>query len=105
MSMSFPNETPAYRSARNALLASEVALRRQMEAVAEQLRALPPGGEVPEDYVFDALGDSGAATVVRLSELFRGGDTLMMYHFMFPRHSQDERPGPLAGAMAEVPLA
>ena len=44
--MSFPNETSEYRVARDALLLSEIALRRQMEAVAAQLRALPPGGEV-----------------------------------------------------------
>ena len=35
-------------------------------------------GEVPEDYVFDAIGAGGAATVIRMSELFRGGDTLMI---------------------------
>jgi hypothetical protein len=34
LSMSFPNETPEYRAARDALLASEIALHRQMEAVA-----------------------------------------------------------------------
>jgi predicted dithiol-disulfide oxidoreductase (DUF899 family) len=103
--MRFPNETSQYRAARDALLASEIALRRQMEAVAAQLRALPPGGEVPEDYVFDAVGAGGPAAVIRMSELFRGGDTLMMYHYMFPRHSRDERAGPTSGAMANVPLA
>jgi predicted dithiol-disulfide oxidoreductase (DUF899 family) len=103
--MSFPNETSEYRAARDALLASEIALRRQMEAVAAKLRALPPGGEVPEDYVFDVVGEGGAATVIRMSELFRGGDTLMLYHYMFPRHSMDERAGPTSGAMANVPLA
>jgi len=40
-----------------------------------------------------------------VSELFRGGDTLMPYHYMFPRHAADRRPGPTRGAMAEVPLA
>jgi predicted dithiol-disulfide oxidoreductase (DUF899 family) len=105
VSISFPNETPGYRTARNALLASEVALRRQMESVAAQLRALPPGGQVPEDYVFDAADAGGAATVIRMSELFRGGDTLMMYHYMFPRHSSDKRAGPTSGALANVPLA
>ena len=105
VSISFPNETPEYRAARDALLASEITLRRQMEAVAAQLRALPPGGEVPEDYVFDAAGAGGAATVIRMSELFRGGDTLMMYHYMFPRHSRDERAGPTSGTLANVPLA
>ena len=99
--MSFPNETPEYRAARNALLASEIGLRRQMEAVAAQLRALPPGGEVPEDYVFEAAGAGGASTAIRMSELFRGGDTLMIYHYMFPRHSGDDRPGPTLGAMAK----
>ena len=105
--MSFPNETPDYRAARDVLLASEIALRRQMEAVAARLRALPPGGEVPEDYAFVAAGeeDGAAATVIRMSELFRGGDTLMIYHYMFPRHSRDERAGPTSGAMANVPLA
>jgi predicted dithiol-disulfide oxidoreductase (DUF899 family) len=66
---------------------------------------LPPGGEVPEDYSFDCIGADGAPSTVRLSQLFRGGDTLMLYHYMFPRHSQDNRPGPTAGAMAQVPLA
>jgi hypothetical protein len=49
MSMIFPNETPAYREARRELLAREVALRREMETVAAEIRALPPGGEIPED--------------------------------------------------------
>ena len=42
MGVVFPNEPPEYRTARNALLESEVALRRQMEAFAAELRALPP---------------------------------------------------------------
>ncbi len=105
MSVTFPNETAAYRRARAALLEHEVALRRQMETVATELRALPPGGEVPEDYLFDCIRADGVPSTVRLSELFRGGDTLMLYHYMFPRHSQDNRPGPTAGAMAQVPLA
>lgn len=78
MGGTFPNETPDYRSARAALVEHEVALRRQMEAVATELRALPPGGEVPEDYLFDCIGADGAPSKVRLSELFRGGDTLML---------------------------
>src|SRR5687767_8831357 len=105
MGVAFPNETSEYRAARVALLKREVAQRREMEAVAAQLRALPPGGEVPEDYPFDCIGADGAPSMVRLSALFRGGDTLMLYHFMFPRHSGDTRPGPTTGAMAEVPLA
>jgi predicted dithiol-disulfide oxidoreductase (DUF899 family) len=29
----------------------------------------------------------------------------MLYHYMFPRHAQDNRPGPTAGSMEHVPLA
>jgi predicted dithiol-disulfide oxidoreductase (DUF899 family) len=105
MGVTFPNETPEYRRARLALLQNEMALRRQMEAVAAESRALPPGGEVPEDYLFDCIGKDGVPSNVRLSELFRGGDTLMLYHYMFPRHTGDKRPGPTSGAMAHVPLA
>ena len=105
MSVSFPNESQDYRTARAALLTREVALRREMESVAAQLRALPPGGAVPEDYVFDCISENGAPGTVRLSELFGGGDTLLLYHYMFPRHVQDDRPGPNTGAMARLPLA
>jgi predicted dithiol-disulfide oxidoreductase (DUF899 family) len=75
-----------------------------MEAVAAELRALPPGGEIAQDYQLDCLGEDGTAAQVRLSELFRGGDTLIVYHYMFPRHSQDPRPGPTHGELARVPL-
>jgi predicted dithiol-disulfide oxidoreductase (DUF899 family) len=105
MGIRFPNETTEYRAARNRLLQRELELRRQMEEVAAELRRLPDGGEVPEDYVFQRMGAGGAPEAVRMSELFRGLDTLMIYHYMFPRHSQDERPGPPTGPMAAVPLA
>ena len=62
MSIAFPNESREYREARDALFQREVDLQRQMEAVAAQRRSLPPGGEVLEDYVFDRIGDDGAAT-------------------------------------------
>ena len=48
----FPNESDASRQARNALLAEEIELRRHIERVAEQRRALQPGGEVTKDYGF-----------------------------------------------------
>ncbi|HXC49640.1 MAG TPA: DUF899 family protein [Candidatus Limnocylindrales bacterium] len=73
-----PNETSEYRAARERLLEAEVALRRQMESVAELRRKLPLGGKVPEDYVFE-----GAGGPVRLSELFTRGDTLVAYSFMY----------------------
>ena len=78
MRVTFRKETQESRSARAALLQREVALRREMEAVAAELRALPPGGQVPEDYVFDGLGADQAPVKVRLSQLFRGRDTLML---------------------------
>jgi predicted dithiol-disulfide oxidoreductase (DUF899 family) len=104
VSITFPNESPGYRTARDVLLQQEVALRRQMESVAAELRSLPPGGEVPEDYLFDRLDESGAPTTIRMSELFGDGDTLMLYHYMFPRHARDDRPGPTSGAFSELPL-
>jgi predicted dithiol-disulfide oxidoreductase (DUF899 family) len=80
----FPGESDEYRQARNDLLTAEVELRGQIEAVAAQRRALPPGGEVPEDYAFDewATATDGKRQV-RLSELFDDGkDTLFLYSFM-----------------------
>jgi predicted dithiol-disulfide oxidoreductase (DUF899 family) len=105
MTLTFPNETAEYRAARDRLLDKEVALRRQMEAVAAELRALPPGGAVPQDYVFERAGADGAAGPMRMSELFGAGDTLMIYHYMFPRHSGDDRPGLGVGETAALPLA
>ncbi|MDK1390129.1 DUF899 family protein [Sinorhizobium sp. 8-89] len=102
--VSFPNETPEYRAARERLLQREVALRREMEAVAAEIRALPPGGAVPEDYEFDHIGADGVPARIRLSELFRPGtDTLILYHYMFPRHRSDDRRGPSNGPMADLP--
>ncbi len=75
----FPGESDAYRSARNDLLDAEIGLRRQLESVAERRRRLPLGGEVKEDYVFDAEGGK-----VRLSQLFVDGkNTLVIYSYMF----------------------
>ena len=105
MGVTFPNESPEYRAARNKLLQREVALRREMEAVAREIRALPPGGAVPEDYEFDHIDAKGAPAKVRLSQLFRpGSDTLIVYHYMFPRHCSDKRRGPSRGPMANVPV-
>ncbi len=77
-----------------------------MEAVAAARRALPPGGVVPEDYVFRGRGADGAVTDVRLSDLFAPGrDSLAIYSMMFPRYHGDERPGPDHGETARLPLA
>jgi predicted dithiol-disulfide oxidoreductase (DUF899 family) len=106
MSTRFPGESAKYRAARERLLEQEIELRRAIEAVAAARRELPPGGPVPEDYVFQGEGADGAPTDVRLSELFAPGrDSLAIYGFMFPRDPSDERPGPDAGETALLPLA
>ena len=74
----FPNESAEYRAARNALLVEEIELRRQLERVAVQRRALPAGGEIPRD--FELVSESGA---LRLSSLFGDKDTLLVYSMMF----------------------
>jgi predicted dithiol-disulfide oxidoreductase (DUF899 family) len=106
VSIAFPGESAEYRAARDRLLEQEIELRRAIEAVAESRRALPPGGVVPEDYVFQGMGTDGAATDVRMSELFAPDkDSLLIYSFMFPRDPGDERPGPEGGETALLPLA
>jgi predicted dithiol-disulfide oxidoreductase (DUF899 family) len=106
MSVAFPGESAEYRAARDRLLDQEIELRRAMEGVAAARRALPPGGLVAEDYVFQGQGADGAATDVRLSELFAPGkDSLVVYSFMFPRDPDDDRPPPAYGRTASLSLA
>lgn len=88
----FPNESPGYREARNHLLAEEIELRRHIEHVAALRRALPPGGEIPEDYAFESSNG-----MVRLSQLFGDKDTLVIYSMMFG--PQRERACPMCTAM------
>jgi predicted dithiol-disulfide oxidoreductase (DUF899 family) len=105
VAVTFPGESAEYRAARERLLAQEIDLRRAMEAVATARRELPPGGVVPEDYVFQGLGADGAPRDVKLSELFEPGrDSLVIYSFMFPRDPGDKRPGPSTGETALLPL-
>jgi predicted dithiol-disulfide oxidoreductase (DUF899 family) len=105
VSVTFPGESAEYRAARDRLLTQEIELRRGMEAVAAARRKLPPGGVVPEDYVFQGVGADGAPTDVSLSELFEPGrDSLVIYSFMFPRDPGDKRPGPPTGQTALLPL-
>jgi predicted dithiol-disulfide oxidoreductase (DUF899 family) len=76
-----------------------------MERVAVARRSLPPGGLVPEDYVFAGLGADGSPVDVRLSELFMPGkDSLVIYSMMFPRDPSDDRPGPPDGPTARLPI-
>lgn len=74
----FPNETAEYRAARNALLAEEIELRRHIERVAAQRRALPTGGAIAQD--FGLVSENGP---VRFSTLFGDKDTLLIYSMMY----------------------
>lgn len=106
MAATFPGESAEYRAARDRLLEQEIELRRATEALAAARRELPPGGEVPEDYVFQEMGEDGYPADVRLSELIAlGKDTLVVYNMMFPRSPEDPRPGPTEGETALLPLA
>ena len=60
--------------------------RRVAEAAAAARRNLPPGGVVPQDYVFQGAGTDALPVDVRLSELFAPGkDSLVIYNMMFSR--------------------
>jgi predicted dithiol-disulfide oxidoreductase (DUF899 family) len=88
----YPNESVEYRRARDALLAEEIELRRQIERVAVQRRALPPGGEVTRGYRF-----ADEAGPVDFAALFGDKDTLVIYSFMFG--PQRERPCPMCTSL------
>jgi predicted dithiol-disulfide oxidoreductase (DUF899 family) len=88
----FPNESNEYRRARDALLAEEIELRRHIERVAEQRRALPPGGAVSRDYRFQ--GENGP---VVFCDLFADKQTLAVYSYMYgPKR---ERPCPMCTSL------
>jgi predicted dithiol-disulfide oxidoreductase (DUF899 family) len=89
----FPNESPEYRRAREALLAEEIELRRHIERVADQRRALPPGGEVKKDYRF--VNETGAT--VGFADLFGDQQSLVLYSYMFG--PQRERPCPMCTSL------
>jgi predicted dithiol-disulfide oxidoreductase (DUF899 family) len=80
------DESPAYAQAREALLAEEIRLRRHIESVAEQRRALPPGPVIAKDYRFiDPTGNE-----VGLADLFGDKHVLLTYFWM----DGPERPRP-----------
>jgi predicted dithiol-disulfide oxidoreductase (DUF899 family) len=83
-----PNESAAYRAARTALLGEEIELRRHIERVAAQRRALPRGAAITGDYRFE--GEEGA---VDFAGLFGDKPTLVIYSYMFG--PQRERPCPM----------
>src|ERR1700722_11373023 len=90
--MRFPDESAEYRRAREALLAEEIELRRHIERVAEQRRALPPGGEIPKNYQFES--ERGP---VSLADLFGDKSSLVTYSYMFG--PQRERPCPMCTSL------
>ncbi len=73
-----PGESADYRAARQALLIEEIELRRHIERVAAQRRALPPGGVVTRDYRFET--EDGPSD---LAGLFGDKETLVVYNYMF----------------------
>ena len=92
---SWPNESAAYRTARTALLAEEIELRRHIQHVATQRRALPPGGKMPQNYAFE--GKDGP---MKLSEMFGDHDTLALYSMMY---GPDRKQGcPMCSAMLDA---
>jgi predicted dithiol-disulfide oxidoreductase (DUF899 family) len=84
----FPNESSEYRTARTALLAEEIELRRHISQVAEMRRALPPGGLARDYRLLDADGKE-----LGLADLFGRHDTLFTYFWMFG--PERERPCPM----------
>jgi predicted dithiol-disulfide oxidoreductase (DUF899 family) len=98
--MRFAGESAEYRQARTALLTEEIALRRQIQRVAEQRRALPPG-PVARNYRF--LDEQGRE--LGLVDLFGRHDTLFAYFWMFG--PERERPCPMCTSFVgsfDVPL-
>ena len=88
----YPNDSPQYRAARTALLEEEIELRRHIQRVAAQRRALPLGGAAPP-YGF--LDEAGAT--VGLGDLFGAHDTLITYFWMYG--PEREQPCPMCTAL------
>lgn len=79
----YPNESRAYREARDALLREEQELVDKVKAVAARRRELPRGGKLKEDYTFQWAVDGKVGQSVKFSELFGDKNTLLLYSFMF----------------------
>jgi predicted dithiol-disulfide oxidoreductase (DUF899 family) len=84
----YPNDNAEYRTARTALLVEEIELRRHIERVAAQRRALPMGGEAGAYQFLDEQGKT-----VGLIDMFGEHGTLVTYFWMYgPKR---ERPCPM----------
>ena len=79
----FPGESDAYRVARDKLLAAEIDLRQRIADVTVLRQALPLGGALKADYVFDE-SVAGSTKRTRFAELFDADkDTLVIYSLMY----------------------
>jgi len=85
----FEKASSGYLDARRALTEEEKQLRDQIEAVAEQRRALPRGPSI-DDYEFTEVA---TGKPVKLSELFGKTDSLIVYNLMFA--PEDSAPCPM----------
>jgi predicted dithiol-disulfide oxidoreductase (DUF899 family) len=90
-----PGESAEYRAARTALLGEEIELRRHIERVAAQRRALPLGSLVAGDYRFET--EDGPTD---LAGLFGGKQTLAIFTYMFG--PQRKRPCPMCTNMLDA---
>ncbi|MCK9687255.1 DUF899 family protein [Scleromatobacter humisilvae] len=91
----YPGDSAEYRRARTALLAEEIELRRHIERVARQRRAMPLGGEA-RGYTFRDQDDA----VLQFADLFGEHDTLVSYIWMFG--PQRPRPCPMCTAFLDA---
>jgi predicted dithiol-disulfide oxidoreductase (DUF899 family) len=98
-SLHFPNESTEYRRARDELSKAERELKQQVDRVAAMRAALPPGGALKEDYVFEEI-KRGRVRKVKLSELFDNGkDSLFLYSFMYS--PKDKQPCPMCSSFID----
>jgi predicted dithiol-disulfide oxidoreductase (DUF899 family) len=100
----FASESADYARAREALLAEEIEVRRHIGRLAAQLRRLPPGPAIEDDFRFiDATGAE-----IGLADMFGGHDTLVLYHWMYGPDRERPCPmctnllGPLDGNAADI---
>jgi len=88
------NASAEYISARQKLLEAEMSLRDQIETVAAQRRALPPGASMPT-YSFEegprSLDQDQPYTKTTLQQLSEGR-SLVIYHLMFAEDEDEACP-------------
>ncbi len=97
------DESPEYRKQRAELLEAEIALKQQIEAVAELRRGLPRDTRC-EDYVLRAdlssLDRGGSPSGIQLSDLFEdAGKPLVLMQFMYGK--AQENPCPMCTMWAD----